>query len=425
MADVANSTVTAEGLFKKLYGDKLERLIPSSVEVAKRIPFVPQNKRQGESYNMAVNLTREHGWTLEDGSTNPFTKPDSKASVTKQASVKGSQFLEKSTISYLAMSQANTTNGISERAFAMASSYVVESMLETAAFVRELVLMYGGGQGAEAANVGGIGLIASATGSGPYEVVLTEASWASGIWAGAEGMKVDVYDTTLANDKGNFEVTAVSIENRTLELTGSISGSFAANDVIYLNNGYQNEAAGLKRSITNTGTLHTISAATYNLWGGNSFLAGGAAFTFQKLLSALNRSVSRGLRGKVCALISVATFSDMLNDLSALRRYVQDTGGKLTQGAQSLEYHYQGGMVEVVPHIFMKNGEAAFLPDNCAVRIGSTDITFKIPGGMDRFLEDDPSVSAYRMQCYWHQGLLVKHPAKCTWVTGIVNSTTA
>jgi hypothetical protein len=56
MADFPGAVdiTTANGLFKKVYGD-LENLIPVGKKVAEMIPFLPKAKT-GESYNTAVIL---------------------------------------------------------------------------------------------------------------------------------------------------------------------------------------------------------------------------------------------------------------------------------------------------------------------------------------------------------------------------------
>lgn len=425
MADTTNTVATLEGLFKEVYAKNVESLVPGTAKCAQKIPFVPVEEREGLSLNFPVALTRAHGFVLAGSGTDVFDLPDAEAAIHKNASVKGIQFLLKETVSFRAMAKALGYEGEARtRAFVQATKHVVENMLESTAFVREIQLLHGGGDGSEAANVGGIGVVSSVSGSGPYDVVLTEESWASGIWAGMENGYVDAYDTTLATKRnsGDLQVTGVDIDNRTIELTGTQSG-LTGTDVLYFRGSQANEMAGLKRSITNSGTLHGISAANYNLWGGNSLAAGSAAFTFQKLLSAINKAVNRGLSEDVCCMISPVTWSDLLDDLSSLRRYADRAGGSLEQGANHLKFYSQNGSIEIIPHLFMKQGEACVFPHGRVVRVGATDITFQLPGGTDKFLQPLEGKSAYQMCCYWLQGLVVKQPAKCVYVTGIVNGT--
>jgi hypothetical protein len=62
MADSVNDfTTNLNGLFKKIYADNVVNLIPDNVKLCKKIPFVKQNKRNGESYQQPVILKSEHG----------------------------------------------------------------------------------------------------------------------------------------------------------------------------------------------------------------------------------------------------------------------------------------------------------------------------------------------------------------------------
>ena len=53
MADLtsSNSIATLNGLFKMVYGDNVENLIPDGVELMKDIPFVKSEKRLGNEFN--------------------------------------------------------------------------------------------------------------------------------------------------------------------------------------------------------------------------------------------------------------------------------------------------------------------------------------------------------------------------------------
>lgn len=47
----SNTLATLNGLFKQVYGDTVENLIPNGVELMKDIPFVKSDKRLGQEYN--------------------------------------------------------------------------------------------------------------------------------------------------------------------------------------------------------------------------------------------------------------------------------------------------------------------------------------------------------------------------------------
>lgn len=52
----SNTTTTLNGLFKQVYADKLERLIPDGVKLYKMIPFVAKDKQPGNKYNQPVEF---------------------------------------------------------------------------------------------------------------------------------------------------------------------------------------------------------------------------------------------------------------------------------------------------------------------------------------------------------------------------------
>jgi hypothetical protein len=51
-----NNLQTLNGLFKEVYADKLENLIPDGVMLLKRIPFVSKEKQNGSNYHQPVVL---------------------------------------------------------------------------------------------------------------------------------------------------------------------------------------------------------------------------------------------------------------------------------------------------------------------------------------------------------------------------------
>jgi hypothetical protein len=57
----SNDIVELNGLFKKVYADKLENIIPDGKKVVNLIKFLPKNKATGADYNQAIILGLEHG----------------------------------------------------------------------------------------------------------------------------------------------------------------------------------------------------------------------------------------------------------------------------------------------------------------------------------------------------------------------------
>lgn len=56
MAGPNNNLTTLNGLFKEVYADKLENIIPDGVKLLKMIPFVAKDKQNGSLYHQPVKI---------------------------------------------------------------------------------------------------------------------------------------------------------------------------------------------------------------------------------------------------------------------------------------------------------------------------------------------------------------------------------
>jgi hypothetical protein len=61
MSEINNTMETLQGFHKTVYGDNLVELVPEGVKIAKLVPFVKPNKKQGLDYRMPISLQLEHG----------------------------------------------------------------------------------------------------------------------------------------------------------------------------------------------------------------------------------------------------------------------------------------------------------------------------------------------------------------------------
>lgn len=416
----ANTVITLNGLFKEVYADKLESLVPKAARLQKDAPFVPRDKQEGNQYHQPVRLTHSHGWTLStSGDAFPLNQPE--PARTQDAVVQGSSFLLREVISYTAAAKLSSGKGAErKRAFVAGSSYMVENMTETAAFVLELQLLYGQSD---------VGIVESISGSsGSRTVVFTKATFIAAMWSGLEKGFIEFWDTTGAtqrNPGGAIQVTAVDVDTRAVTFTGTEAeiATIIATDKVYLRDTKAAGMVGLRSILGNTGSLFGIDGGVYSLWKGNTFSAASGAMSFAKVLQALNKPVNRGLMSDTIAYCSPKTWTDCNNDLAALRRYADKAGGTIKQGANGIEYEGQAGSVELVPHIFMKPSEMDIVPKGKMIRLGASDTTFTPPGtDVESFFENLPDHAGYGTRCYWNQALFMPCPNQGVLVTGIVNS---
>lgn len=416
----ANTITTLNGLFKEVYADKLLSLVPKAARFQKDAPFVSRDKQEGNQYHQPVRLTRAHGWTLST-SGDAFPLNPAEPARSADAVLQGSSFILREVISYTAAAKLLSGKGDNQkRAFVSGSSYMIENMTETAAFVLELQCMYGQSD---------VGVVSSSSSTaGVATVIFTAATFIPAMWSGLEQGFVDFWDTTGAtqrNPSGTMQVTGVNVDTRTVTIAclQSEGAAIVATDKVYLRDTKSAGMIGMRTQIANTTTMFGINAATYSLWAGNTHPAASGSLSFAKALQAINKPTNRGLMEDVTMYCSPKSWTDMNNDLAALRRYADKAGGKLEQGAETLQYYGQTGAIEIVPHIYMKPSEAFVIPKDKMIRVGASELTFN-PPGMDSgsFFENLPDHAGWGTRCYWNMAIFLPTPCKAVLINAIVNS---
>ncbi|MAY37042.1 MAG: hypothetical protein CMN84_13180 [Spongiibacteraceae bacterium] len=422
MASVT-SPAQLDGLFKQIYADNIQNLIPETARLVKDIKFVSADKETGNKYNQPVVLSNEQGISFGGASAGAFSLNSAVALTMKNAQLEGSQMVLRSSISYDAASKASN----SKKAFVRGTEFLVENMMESMTKFLEIALLYGGK---------GTGSFNAITGSSTARVVTcTTASFAAGIWSGTENAVINFYTAAGAlvssGADADFIITSVDITNKKLTLECTSGGGSALDSAIgsaavdsFWKGAYGNEMTGLDGIITNATALFGIDASVYSLWAGNSHACGGAALTLAKVLSGLSKAVERGLNEDVYLYTNPITWSNLNSDQAALRSYDYSyKPAKSEAGSHAIEYHGNNGKITVVPHNCVKEGEAFALPLRKARRIGSSEITFKRPGrqGEDFFRELSDS-AGYELRSFLDQSLFIETPARTVKYTGIVNS---
>ncbi len=433
---MATTTTTSQldGWFKERYGEAVDA-VPEFAEVQNSVPFAKRD-RIGDSFHFPVSLTRPHGLTITSSVGTAFGLNDAASMVSKDAVVASSEYMMTENIAYSVISRARS----SKEAFGDAFDHVVTALRESASFYLEAFLLYGGSSK-------GIGVVrARYTDSGTTQVFqLTKASWAPGLWAQMQGAEIDIIDTTLATlrnssdgtyaNRTSLVVGAVNVAERTVSLTGTEAqmDAIANTDVIFPRGAYRNGTGhmwsyGIDGIARNTGSLFGIDAAAYPLWQVGSYVAGsglGAGLTMSKLQAAATAALVRGLKGSCKVRLSPYAWTDLNNDLSALRRYADSTRQEMDAGTQSIKFYgVTNGTMELVPHAMVKAGEAFLGQDETLKRIGSTDITFNlgVPGQEESFFQELPSNAGVQLRTFSDQALIITEPAKWVKISGILNA---
>jgi hypothetical protein len=358
-----------------------------------------------------VILGHEHGVTFAASSDDAFLLNDAVNGVIRDAQVRGSALVLRSVLGYKAASSA-TESG--PRAFEAATKFLVGNMLRSITKKLEIELLYG---------QVGYGVVSAAAAAPANTVTIATAEWAPGIWAGAEGMPIEIYDATGVTLRGEYVVQSVNFDTRTLTLDSDPDADgVIATDVIYHKGAKDNEFAGLHKIMTNTGVLFNINASTYALWRSNSYSSANAALSFQKLQDAVARAVEKGLDSDVKVLVNPKTWADLLNDQAALRSYDSSYKSEVAEnGSRMIKFHGQNGLIEIVPSIYVKEGYAYVVSPDEMMRVGSSDVTFKRPGRGDEFFRELENHAGYELRAYTDQALFCFAPGKNVLITNIVN----
>ena len=425
MANLTSQTLT--GFFKDIYGDQV-KVIPEVSKLQKAIKFVEASKQNGGDYVNNVILTQEHGVSYLSSDAGLSGLNDRVPMVTGKASVKGSNLLIRSGISYEDAERASSD----KKAFASLVPMIVENMTESISKRLEISLLYGQSD---------LGVCTAAAKSGTTSVLTFGTGEWSGIWAGAEQARVAC--TYGGSVYGPYKVTAVDFTNKTITLDetsdtngadGSQTGDIDdiagnSNVALYFYGSIDisdatsfRDMIGLDSILTTSGSLFGINNSTYAMWAGNTKSVSGR-LTFAKLLDALNVAVIKGLQEKIMVFVPVETWQNLNSDQAALRRYDGSYNkDEADMGHKSIKFYGQSGEIEVVAHPFLKENEAFAIPVDKYRRIGATEITFKTPGkGDDIFLNLENNFG-YELRCLTNQALFPRLVSTSVKIYGFTNA---
>lgn len=416
MATPSNNTFTAasdltgplNGLFKQVYADKLKNLIPDGVKLLNMLNWEGDETKLGDLFNVPVILGMEHGITFAASTEDAFNLAPAVAGAVKNATVRGYPALLQGVLGYAAASRSVSSEG----AFEKGSKYLVANMMKSMAKKLEIEMFYG---------QMGYGTVASTAST---VVTITTSEWAPGIWAGSNNMPIEIRSADGSTSRGNFTVLTADMNGLTITLDSSAtSAGVVATDVIWHKGAYGNEFPGVHAILSQTtGALFGIPVQSYNLFQGNVYPANGA-LTFPKLAQASARAVEKGLDSDLCFFVNPRTWTNLLTDQAALRRYDGSYSQvELENGSKALKFHSQNGTLVIEPSIYVKQGYAYGLAKEDWKRVGSADMTFKVPGSGEEFFRHLESQAGYQLRLWTDQSIFCSAPGHSVIVTGITNT---
>lgn len=409
-----NTLATLNGLFKTVYAEKLIDAVPDFAILQKKVPFVSADKESGSFYAQPVALSHEAGFSYANPTGSADTVSALNAAVAgamKEAQVYGTQVILRSQLSYASLARASNGN---RKAFEKASAWKVSDMNNSARKRMELSLLYG------QMSIGKVSSVSSQT------ITITDATWSAAIWAGSEGACIEFFDglaaSANADGSGTIQITAVDTDAKTITVSGTLTG-VDSNSYIFFKGARtttaHNDMAGLQKIISNSGSLFGIDASAYSLWKGATESSVGQ-ISHAKIQAALSKAVNKGLMEKVVCLVPPKAWGVLNSDQAALRVFDGSyKPGKMENGGESLSFHSTNGVVEIVCHPLVKEGDAFIVPVESAVRLGAVDLSFEIPGFQDQFFQMVPGYPAVELQCMADQAIFLERPAHAVYMSGI------
>jgi hypothetical protein len=417
MSNQANDVSTLNGLFKTQYAPDLNDLIPQHAILQQKIKYVPADKQNGAFYAVPCVLQSNQGVSYLGESGGVADLNDAINAIMKEAQVKGSELNIRGQLSYKALSQAATAGA---RAFKKSSSWLVEDMANVSFTRLELSTIYG---------QVGLGEVQSntSTGSGACDIVITEPTWATGIWVVLEGAQFQFWGPSNAL-RATVKLVKVNSDLRKLSFV-TVSGNettIVAGDDVYPRgaktaDGY-NEMAGLfKQYNPATTDLFGINRVPYTLLQGNEYSAVGE-ISSAKVVQGASLAVDKGLMTDAVFLCGTKTFADLNAENMGLRMFDSSYSGvKAENGAQALSYDHINGKITVICHPFIKSGDALLMDANDALFVGSSKPTFEIPGMPDKFFRLVQDKNAVELQNYADLAVFVHKPGQGVIYSGITH----
>lgn len=423
-----------QGLFKNIYADQIQILTPDAAALTKIVGF-NQKQMTGRTYNQPVVLSRYHGATYYQNSAGAAALDAPISMIEQNAEIEGCNMVNRATVSY-ELEERTKLGGA--QAFKDASKHVTMELLESSVYRLECGLFYGqSGIGA----VGNTGVVAQV--GAEITLQIQPQEWSSWIWSGAENARIIfVVSSTQTQTQGVFDVTSaagipVDVDNKQITLTEETAGDAAAlaaaiaalvgTDTveIYFTTAFQNECAGLKKIMTNTGTIFGINASQYSLWKGNVYDVGGTDLDQAKLDQGLNRAIGRGLKNMDVDLFVSPPAWGFLNDsLAAKRMYDSSYKEEGSNGFKSIKYYSSNGAITVHSCGYVKLGNAFLFPSQYVKRIGSSDVKFqyKVEGGNEIYYTTLPNNAGFEFRTFYNQAIFIEKPAQCVFFNNITTT---
>lgn len=420
MASTTENLAAVSGNLKVVYGNTLIKTLPEAAIMQKRFPLDDSGAYPAVGDYFSALVATQLPWGLSflgagtEATATNTTLGDALAGQTKPAKIYANTTVLTDNLAYQILDRASSSGG--KQAVLSAMSYTGTQMAVSARNVLELEILHGR-QGLGAASAAISTLTVTFDGATTSVAILSTLVGARLQW-----MQSNLTSARTVNDSSNYlTVTAVNVADPaspTLTMAATGTTNYAAittGDVMYIAGSrgiavasadtsvpqYEQIGLGLQLSAT-SGTIFDIDK-TLPAWAANQTASIGA-FSPSVLMSAAAKAMGRGgLLGEYLAVLSVDQWSVLNSALATNEVYNNPAGFSMSKktGTDDITVYHGGIKIECVPHPFQKRGQFYLFPSKEVHRIGSTDLTFAIPGRPDgdEYYYALPGYAVMQRQC--------------------------
>lgn len=416
-------------LFKEVYGDHTD-LLPDDGHLAKAMPF-SEKAKVGQNYNESVTLTYETGFTLSD-STEAFEINPARAGVVKQAQVVPFITVLPSIVPWGIISRSA---GAGAKAFFDATKYIIKNNLRSHYQLLEALRLYGRSEKK-------LGYVSYATatyrgasftdGTGTLTkkdnstitftngvnttqkaILLKPGNFASGLWVGMEGVKVNQIDSNNAIvASGTLKGVNSELGYIIVDFTPVAATSTTSHRLCYDGMEQNKDMIGVHNILNNTGTLFNINTQEYSLWQGNVVDVNQGKFTMQVFQDGVADMVNRGgMEGDLDIYVNPRSWADVVTEETNQVRYDSKyKPSKVVNGFEAAEFHSQNGSAMFHSHRMVMEGDAFALSKDCWTRSGSAEASFQVPGMNQEIIFPLQNQAGYAFRSYADQYIFCHKP---------------
>jgi len=402
------------GFLKTNYARRVIDTVPDIYDMTKTMVFDDDHK-VGEQFQQAVITQIEQGATYAASGAGPFSYNATVAGKIEKAIATGYQFALKSCVEFEVLAAAVNSGRL---AYGSAADQIFKSMAMSARKRLEVSLALG-----QSSN--GLGVVASTAST--TDITFTDATWIPSMWIGMEQVVLEVFNSGLGTNRGTCVLQSVNLATKTIVVDAFPGGTVATDRVFFKDQrdtGGWNEGLGLlPAALTTSGNVWNI-AVTKSVWGPQQYAVGGV-LSFSVIQDVASKVLLKGYvnggGGEVSLWIPPASWVNLIDEQAALRRYGGTLGDRaeLVNGGAAIKFITATGPMMIKPYIYMPEGYAVMAPSKGLYRVGSTDVTFDVPGLRQPMVVVSSTQSGVDLICYYNQAFFTERLGQLVALTGI------